>query len=168
VRTNDRRQAPIAECHALERRWAELHEEALHLDQEWQHLLSIISRVESKRNGQALNWTDGAAAFYDLDKHAARTAHLAQEALQTCHWYALALQRALDACTRCDETEVVSAGAEPHPRVVSPDRLHRHALHRRRAGDAGAGEDRHHDAPAPDRAHLQGYRPPDLDLAKQV
>ena len=100
VRTNHRRQAPLAECHALERRWAELHEEALHLDQAWQQLLSvIISRVESKRNGQSLNWTDGAAAFYDLDKHATRTSDLAQEAVQTCHEYALALQRALDAMT---------------------------------------------------------------------
>jgi hypothetical protein len=100
VSPNDRRQAPIAECHALERRWAELHEEVLQLNQEWQELLSIISsRVETRRNGQALNWTDGAAAFYDLDRHAARTSHLAHEAVQTCHQYALALQRALDALT---------------------------------------------------------------------
>ena len=98
--TNDQRQAPIAECHALERRWAELHEEALQLNQEWQHLLSIISsRVETKRNGQALNWSDGVAAFSDLDKHAARTSYLAQVAVQTCHEYALALQRALNAMT---------------------------------------------------------------------
>jgi hypothetical protein len=101
LETNDRRQAAIAECHALEQRWAELHEEALELNQEWQHLLSIISsRVETTRNGQALNWTDGAAAFYDLDRHATRTSHLAQEAVQTCHQYALALQRALDALTQ--------------------------------------------------------------------
>jgi len=100
IETNDRRQAPIAECHALERRWAELHEEVLQLNQEWQQLLSIIiSRVETRRNGQSLNWTDGAAAFYDLDRHAARTSHLAHEAVQTCHQYALALQRALDAMT---------------------------------------------------------------------
>ena len=100
VSQNDRRQAPIAECHALEQRWAELHEEVLQLNQEWQELLSIISsRVETRRNGQALNWTDGAAAFYDLDRHAARTSHLAHEAVQTCHQYALALQRALDALT---------------------------------------------------------------------
>ncbi|HKC72982.1 MAG TPA: hypothetical protein VKF37_02125 [Chloroflexota bacterium] len=100
VSPNDRRQAPIAECHALERRWAELHEEVLQLNQEWQQLLSIIiSRVETRRNGQSLNWTDGAAAFYDLDRHAARTSHLAHEAVQTCHQYALALQRALDAMT---------------------------------------------------------------------
>ena len=98
IETNDRRQAPLAECHALERRWAELHEEALQLNQEWQHLLSIISsRVETKRNGQALNWSDGVAAFYDLAKHAARTSYLAHEAVQTCHQYALALQRELDA-----------------------------------------------------------------------
>ena len=84
IETNDRRQVAIAEWHALERRWAELHEEALQLNQEWQQLLSIISsRVETKRNGQVLNWTDGAAAFYDLDKHAARTSYLAQEAVQT-------------------------------------------------------------------------------------
>jgi hypothetical protein len=100
IETNDRRQAAIAECHTLEQRWAELHEEALQLNQEWQHLLSIISsRVETKRNGQSLNWTDGAAAFYDLDRHAARTSHLAHEAVQTCHQYALALQRALKAMT---------------------------------------------------------------------
>ena len=100
VSTNEGRQAPIAECRALEQRWAELHEEVLQLNQEWQHLLNIISsRVETKRNGQSLNWTDGAAAFYDLDKHAARTSHLAHEAVQTCHQYALALQRALDAMT---------------------------------------------------------------------
>jgi hypothetical protein len=100
VSSNDRRQAPIAECHALERRWAELHEEVLQLNQEWQELLSVISsRVETRRNGQALNWTDGAAAFYDLDRHAARTSHLAHEAVQTCHQYALALQRALDTLT---------------------------------------------------------------------
>ena len=100
IETNDWRQAAIAECHALERRWAELHEEVLQLNQGWQELLSIISsRVESRRNGQALNWTDGAAAFYDLDRHAARTSLLAQEAVQTCHQYALALQRALDALT---------------------------------------------------------------------
>jgi Asp-tRNA(Asn)/Glu-tRNA(Gln) amidotransferase A subunit family amidase len=100
IETNDLRQAPLAECHALERRWAELHEAALQLNQEWQNLVSIIiSRVETNRNGQSLNWTDGAAAFYDLDKHAARTSHLAQEAVQTCHQYALALQRALDAMT---------------------------------------------------------------------
>jgi hypothetical protein len=100
IETNDRRQATIAECHALERRWAELHEEALQLNQEWQHLLSIIiSRVEARRNGQALDWTDGVAAFYNLDQHAARTSYLAQEAVQTCHEYALALQHALDAMT---------------------------------------------------------------------
>jgi hypothetical protein len=90
IETNDRRQASIAESHALERRWAELHEEVLQLNQEWQQLLSIISsRVETTRNGQSLNWSDGAAAFYDL----------AQEAVQTCHQYALALQRVLDAMT---------------------------------------------------------------------
>jgi hypothetical protein len=100
IEANDRRQAAIAECHALEERWAELHEEALQLNQEWQHLLNIISsRVETKRSGQALNWFDGAAAFYDLDKHAARTSYLAQEAVQTCHQYALALQRVLAAMT---------------------------------------------------------------------
>src|SRR5205085_1368017 len=78
LETNDRRQAAIADCHALEQRWAELHEEALELNQEWQQLLSIIrSRVETTRSGQALNWTDGAAAFYDLGRHAARTSHLA-------------------------------------------------------------------------------------------
>jgi hypothetical protein len=100
LETNDRRQALTAECHALERRWAELHDEALQLNQEWQRLLSILSsRVETRRNGQSLNWTDGAAAFYALNQHAARTSYLAQEAVQTCQWYALALQRVLAAMT---------------------------------------------------------------------
>jgi hypothetical protein len=84
---------------ALERRWAELHAEARQLNQEWQHLLSIFSRLETTRNGQALTWADGAAAFRDLHEHATRTSYLAQEAVRTCHQYALALQRALAALT---------------------------------------------------------------------
>ena len=91
------RQALMAECRALEQRWAVVHEEALHLDQEWQRLLSMLSsRVEAQRSGQPPSWADGALMFYDLDKHTARTASLAHEALQTCHQYTLALQRALD------------------------------------------------------------------------
>jgi ribonuclease HI len=97
---DDWRQALMVECQALEQRWAVVHDAVLHLDQEWQRLLSMLtSCVEAQRSGQPLNWTDGAAVFYDLDKHAARTSHVAQEALQTCHQYALALQRALDALT---------------------------------------------------------------------
>jgi hypothetical protein len=91
-------QRAMAECQALERRWTAVHKEALHLDQEWQHLLRMITnRVEAQWNGQSPNWTDGALMFYHLDKHGARTSSLAREALQTCHHYALALQRALDA-----------------------------------------------------------------------
>jgi predicted transcriptional regulator len=91
------RQALMAECRALEQRWAVVHEEALHLDQEWQRLLSMfISRVEAQRSGQPPSWTDGALMFYDLDKHTARTSSLAHEALQMCRQYTLALQRALD------------------------------------------------------------------------
>ena len=91
------RQALMAECRALEQRWAMVHEEALHLDQEWQRLLSmLISRVEAQRSGQPPSWTDGALMFYDLNKHTARTSSLAQEALQMCRQYTLALQRALD------------------------------------------------------------------------
>ena len=94
---DDRRQALMAECRALEQRWAVVHEEALHLDQEWQRLLSMLSsRVEAQRSGQPPSWADGALMFYDLDKHTARTASLAHEALQTCRQYTLALQRALD------------------------------------------------------------------------
>jgi hypothetical protein len=74
-----------------------VHEEALHLDQEWQRLLRmLVSRVEAQRSGQPPSWTDGALMFYDLDKHAARTSSLAHEALQMCRQYTLALQRALD------------------------------------------------------------------------
>jgi ribonuclease HI len=95
--TDDRRQALRAECWALEQQWAMVHEEALHLDQEWQRLLSMLSsRVEAQRSGQPPSWTDGALMFYDLDKHAARTSSLAHEAFQTCRQYTLALQRALD------------------------------------------------------------------------
>jgi hypothetical protein len=87
----------MAECWALEQQWAMVHEEALHLDQEWQRLLSmLISRVEAQRSGQPPSWTDGALMFYDLNKHAARTSSLAHEALQMCRQYTLALQRALD------------------------------------------------------------------------
>jgi ribonuclease HI len=97
-RTDDRPQALMAECQALERRWAAVHEEALHLDQEWQRLVSMLtSRVEAQRNGQPPSWMDGALMFSDLDKHAARTSSLAHEALQICHHFALALQGALDA-----------------------------------------------------------------------
>ena len=95
--TDERRQALMAECWALEQPWAVMHEEALHLDQEWQRLLSmLISRVEAQRSGQPPSWTDGALMFYDLNKHTARTSSLAQEALQMCRQYTLALQRALD------------------------------------------------------------------------
>jgi ribonuclease HI len=95
---DDRRQALIAESRALERRWVELHEEVLHLDQEWQQLLSALnSHMEAQWNGQTLSWADGALMFYGLDNHAARTSSLAHEALQTCHRYALTLQRVLDA-----------------------------------------------------------------------
>jgi surface antigen len=95
--TDERRQALMAECRALEQQWAMMHEEALHLDQEWQRLLSMfISRVEAQRSGQPPSWTDGALIFYDLDKHTTRTSSLAHEALQTCRQYTLALQRALD------------------------------------------------------------------------
>src|SRR5919205_501166 len=67
------RQALMAECRALEQRWAMVHEEALYLDQEWQRLLSmLISRVEAQRSGQPPSWTDGALMFYDLNKHTAR------------------------------------------------------------------------------------------------
>jgi ribonuclease HI len=96
--TDERRQALMAECRALEEQWAVMHEEALHLDQEWQRLLSMfISRAEAQRSGQPPSWTDGALMFYDLDKHAAHTSGLALEALQMCRQYTLALQRALDA-----------------------------------------------------------------------
>jgi ribonuclease HI len=96
--TDARLQALMAECRVLEQRWAVVHEEALHLEQEWQRLLSILTcRVEAQRRGQPPSWTDGALMFDDLDKHAARTSGLAREALRTCHQYSLALQRALDA-----------------------------------------------------------------------
>jgi hypothetical protein len=95
---DDRRQALLAECQALERRWVELHDEALRLGQEWQRLVSVLSgQAEAMRNGQPPSWADGAVMFYDLDKHAARTSSVAREALQACHQYARALQRAMDA-----------------------------------------------------------------------
>jgi hypothetical protein len=96
--TGDRQQALMAEGQTLEQRWAVVHEEVLHLDQEWQRLLSrLTNQVEAGRNGQSPSWADGALMFNDMDKHAARMSGLAQEALQTCHHYALTLQRMLDA-----------------------------------------------------------------------
>ena len=92
------RQWAMAECHELERRWAVVHKEALELDQEWQHLLRMITnRLEAQSNGQSPGWTDGALLFYHLDKHAAHTSSLVHEAQQMCHQYALALQHALEA-----------------------------------------------------------------------
>ena len=93
----------MAECQALEQRWAELHEEALYLDQNWQRLLSAItSRVEAMRNGQPLSWPDGAMMFHDLDEHAACTSSLAHEALQTCQQYGSSLaHEALQICQQC-------------------------------------------------------------------
>jgi regulator of sirC expression with transglutaminase-like and TPR domain len=92
------RQWAMAECQELERRWAVVHKEALHLDQEWQHLLRMITnRMEAQPNGQSPGWTDGALLFYHLDKHAAHTSSLVHEAQQMCHQYALALQQVLEA-----------------------------------------------------------------------
>ena len=98
-----RRQSLMAECQALEQRWAELHEEALYLDQNWQRLLSAItSRVEAMRNGQLLSWPDGAMMFHDLDEHAACTSSLAHEALQTCQQFGSRLaHEALQFCQQC-------------------------------------------------------------------
>jgi regulator of sirC expression with transglutaminase-like and TPR domain len=91
------RQWAMAECQELERRWAVVHKVALHLDQEWQHLLRMITnRMEAQSNGQSPGWTDGALLFYQLDKHAAHTSNLVHEAQQMCHQYALAHQRALE------------------------------------------------------------------------
>jgi hypothetical protein len=91
------RQWAMAECQELERRWAVVHKEALDLDQEWQHLLRMITDyMEAQSNGQSPGWTDGALVFYELDKHAAHTSSLVHEAQQMCHQYALALQRALE------------------------------------------------------------------------
>jgi hypothetical protein len=92
------RQWAMGECQELERRWAVVHNEALHLDQEWQHLLKIITNhVEAQSHGQSPGWTDGALLFYQLDKHAAHTSSLVHEAQQMCQQYGLALQRALEA-----------------------------------------------------------------------
>jgi hypothetical protein len=92
------RQWAMAECQELERRWAVVYTEALHLDQEWQHLLRMIAnRAEAQWNGHSPSWSDGALLFYQLDKHAAHTSSLVHEAQQTCHQYALALQRVLAA-----------------------------------------------------------------------
>jgi hypothetical protein len=92
------RQWAMAECQELERRWAVVHKEALHLDQEWQHLLKMITNhAQAQSNGQSPGWTDGALLFYQLDKHATHTSSLVHEAQQMCHQYGLALQRALEA-----------------------------------------------------------------------
>jgi hypothetical protein len=90
----DRRLAFMAECHALEQRWAELHDEVLLLDQEWQRLMeALTSRVEARRRSEPPGWADGAATFIDLGQHAHHLSSVATEALQTCDRFAKALQR---------------------------------------------------------------------------
>jgi hypothetical protein len=84
----------VAECHALEQRWAELHDEVLRLDQEWQRLMeALASRVEARRNPGPPGWAGGAATFFDLGQHAQHLSSVATEALQTCDRFAKALQR---------------------------------------------------------------------------
>jgi ribonuclease HI len=90
----DRRLAFMAECHALEQRWADLHDEVLRLDQEWQRLMdALTSRVEARRRSEPPGWAEGAATFFDLGQHAHQLTSVATEALQTCDRFAKALQR---------------------------------------------------------------------------
>ena len=90
----DRRLALMAECHTLEQRWAELHDEVLRLDQEWQRLMeALTSRAEARTNVEPPGWADGAAAFFDLGQYAEHLSSVAAEALQTCDHFAKALQR---------------------------------------------------------------------------
>ena len=91
------RRAVLAECQALEQRWAEVHEEVLRLDQEWQHLVGTVSSGDvAAQNGRPPHWADGGLLFHDLEKHAARTSRLAGEALQRCKRYAAALHQAME------------------------------------------------------------------------
>ena len=90
----DQRLALMAECHALEQRWAELHDEVVRLDEEWQRLMHVLtSRVEARRKSGPPGWADGAATFFDLGEHAQHLSSVAAEALQTCDRFAKALQR---------------------------------------------------------------------------
>ena len=90
----DRRLALMAECHTLEQRWAELHDEVLRLDQEWQRLMeALTSRAEARTNVEPPGWADGATAFFDLSQCAEHLSSVAAEALQTCDRFAKALQR---------------------------------------------------------------------------
>ena len=94
---DSRRRAVLAECQALEHRWAEVHEEVLRLDQEWQHLVSTVSSGDAAaQNGRPPHWADGALLFHDLEQQAARTSRLAGEALQRCKQYAAALHQAME------------------------------------------------------------------------
>jgi hypothetical protein len=91
------RRAVLAECQALEQRWAEVHEEVLRLDQEWQHLVGTVSSGDvAAQNGRPSHWADGGLLFHDLEKHAARTSRLAGEALQRCKRYAAALHQVME------------------------------------------------------------------------
>jgi ribonuclease HI len=90
----DQRLALMAECHALEQRWAELHDEVVRLDEEWQRLMeALASRVEARRKLGPPGWADGASTFFDLGQHAQQLSSVATEALQTCDRFAKALQR---------------------------------------------------------------------------
>jgi hypothetical protein len=85
--------ALLAQCRTLERHWADLHEEVLHVDHEWQRLINTLnSRVQAHGNGQPPGWADGALVFFALRRCAAHVSSLATEALQTCDQYARALQ----------------------------------------------------------------------------
>jgi hypothetical protein len=90
----DQRLALMAECHALEQRWAELHDEVVRLDEEWQRLMAALaSRADARRRSEPPGWADGAATFFDLGQHAQQLSSVATEALQTCDRFAKALQR---------------------------------------------------------------------------
>jgi ribonuclease HI len=90
----DQRLALMAECHALEQRWAELHDEVVRLDEEWQRLMeALTSRADARRKLGPPGWVDGAATFFELGQHAQQLSGVATEALQTCDRFAKALQR---------------------------------------------------------------------------
>ncbi|GAC1428100.1 MAG: hypothetical protein NVSMB65_01240 [Chloroflexota bacterium] len=95
------RRALLAECQALEVRWAALHDAIRDLEPQRQHLVAAIAgRLGDTSGRQAASWAEGLQLFVALGAHAAQLAHLAQEAAHVGDQYSRALHRMLTGLAR--------------------------------------------------------------------
>jgi hypothetical protein len=110
------RAALVAECRALEHRWAELHEEVRRYSAEWQRLLEEISgRVGAGSNGGHPGWADGMLMFVELGVSAQQMAGLAAEAQQVCQHYTTALQQVVSGLPPSHLSPAAQRAAAPDP-----------------------------------------------------